>query len=122
MRVKITFEDYDDAQIVALAKIGQGDKAIMAQVDGKTKSQINYRLHKAKTIEKLEHGYRVAWRLGESEIVQMVKRDLLGIIRAEVQKNLPMQIDHPKPKTISIPQLKRKEAHQAILARKLAKQ
>lgn len=98
-RDRITFEGDSDSEALALAMMGQSDRAIIRQT-GLTPNQINYRLAKAKRIERNKHGYRVAWRNGESAMVKQVKADLLAITKREIQRTLPQQIAKPTPKTI----------------------
>jgi hypothetical protein len=100
-RHKITFASSGDAECVEMAMLGYGNKAI-ARSTGLTDCQITYRLSKAKAIEKNKHGYRVAWRNGESAISQQVRKDIGRIIRMDVQRRLPIQILHPEPKMVSV--------------------
>lgn len=87
----ITFESVADAQCIALAKLGQSDSVI--ERDCKlTQGQISYRLRKAKDAEGMGHGYRVAWRKGESDICKRVKEDLLEIVRLEIQRDMPVKL------------------------------
>lgn len=100
-RPLVTFEDYKDAQCVALAQLGQSDKVIMRDLE-LSQGQIQYRLHKAKTLEGYDHGYRTQWRNGESEVVQQIKRDMLAVIRKDIQAKLPQQIIHPTPEVVKV--------------------
>ena len=90
---KITFAGRADALAVALAQMGQSNSVI--ERDTKlTSSQITYRLSKAKGLMQQEHGFRVAWRRGESPICKKLKGDMLAILTKDVQRNLPVQIEH----------------------------
>ena len=100
-RVLVTFETFSDATCVALAALGQSDKVIMRELN-LTQGQIQYRLHKAKTVEGYANGYRVQWRNGESDIVHQVKRDILKVLRADIQARLPQQIVRPETKTVPV--------------------
>lgn len=97
----VTFEDYKDATCVALAQLGQSDKVIMRELT-LSQGQIQYRLHKAKTLEGYDHGYRTQWRSGESPVVQQIKRDVLAVLRKDIQSKLPLQIIHPTPETVKV--------------------
>lgn len=90
---KITFAGNADALSVALAQLGQSDSVIEKEC-GLTPGQISYRLRKAKDLMKQQDGFRTAWRKGESKICQMVKADVLAIIKKDIQRKLPVQIEH----------------------------
>ncbi len=95
-RHRVTFAHDQDSMCLALAKLGQSTRVI-ARDCRLTESQIIYRLSKAKRLEEEEHGYRVAWRSGESDLVQQIKADFLGVLQHEIQRNLPKLIHHPEP-------------------------
>jgi hypothetical protein len=99
--IKVTFAAFSDAEALALAMLGQTD-AVIIRSTGLTKGQISYRLKKAKNLEHLAHGYRVRWRNGESDICQKIKKDLLSVIRADIQKTMPVQIAKPEVKTVKV--------------------
>ena len=98
----ITFETFFDADAVAWAKLGDSNKAIM-KAPGLTSGQITYRLSKAKGLEGNKSGYRVAWRNGESQEFMKVAKDMLKVIRVDIQRRLPVLIEHPEPKIVNVP-------------------
>lgn len=98
-RHRINFYAGDDNESVALAKMGLSNYAIKERTklsDG----QITYRLHKAKVVEGNYHGYRVAYRNGESDFARQMIHDLAGVLREEVRRTITPKIDHPEPKTV----------------------
>jgi hypothetical protein len=98
-RHRITFHSGDDNESVALAKMGLSNRAIKERTklsDG----QITYRLHKAKTVEGNDSGYRVAYRNGESDFALRVIHDLAGVLREEVRRTITPKIEHPTPKIV----------------------
>lgn len=97
---RVTFESDRDAVCLAEAMLGQSNKAIMLRT-GLSSSQITYRLHKAKTVQGNEHGYRVAWRNGESDLVKRIKRDVVAVLKKDIQRTLPVQIAHPTPEMVA---------------------
>lgn len=97
--LRVTFESDEEAMCLALAMIGQGDRAILRSTNY-TPSQVTYRLGKAKAVMRQEHGFRVMWRNGEGSVVARVKKDILGVLMADVQRRLPVQITKPTIKTV----------------------
>jgi hypothetical protein len=97
---KITFSDDGDAEALARAMLGRGNKFI-TQKTGLTDGQITYRLGKAKRILGLNYGFRAGWSNGRSYWAKMVESDMLAIIKREVQAKLPPQISHLKPQGAS---------------------
>lgn len=96
-RHKVTFAGYSDAQCVALAMLGQSTRTIQRETK-LTPSQIQYRLTKAKNVEGNKNGYRVAWRNGDSPVVQKIKNDMLSVIRRDVQARIPQRLEHQPAK------------------------
>ena len=94
----VTFEANSDKRATALAMLGQSNRTIKEET-GLTDCQITYRLHKAKTLQGHEHGYRVQWRNGESPIFQQIKRDTLAVLMADIEHELTPLIIHPTPQT-----------------------
>lgn len=97
----ITFAADADALAVGLAKLGQGDSVIMEDCN-LSPGQIAYRLRKAQTLEGGSGGYRRAWAKGTSEVAQLVKKDLVKILKQEVQRSLPPLIAHPPPVFVNV--------------------
>lgn len=97
--LKVTFETDHDADVVALAKLGIGDKYIVAQT-GLSPSQVSYRLNKAKKLEGHEDGYRVQWRTGSSDVLRHVLMDMRAALRLDVKRNLPGKLHHPTPEVV----------------------
>lgn len=96
--VRVTFARSEDAIALALAELGASTKLIRQQT-GLTESQVTYRLHKAKGLEKKKKGYRVAWRDGDSDLFRRVQRDYLVVTMKDIQRKLPVLIEHPPAKT-----------------------
>jgi len=92
----ITFQAGDDYIALALAKRGMSNRAIRARTS-LSNNQINYRLHRAKTVEDLDWGYRVAFRNGVSPLAQQVIRDTEAVVRADIMRNVVEVIIHPTP-------------------------
>jgi hypothetical protein len=109
----ITFSKEPEALAVALAKLGQSDSVIMEECNY-SPGQISYRLRKAQGLEGLEGGYRRSWAKGTSEVCQMVKRDLVSILKKEIQRSLPPLIKHPEPVFVKTPEHKAPTIDQAV--------
>src|SRR5215813_14837674 len=97
-RHKITFEDSDDIEAVALAQLGFSNKYIMENTK-LTEHQINYRLTKGKIAEgyKKGIGYRSMWRNGTSRVAQEISDSVLPGLRRSVGRELPKYFTHPTP-------------------------
>ena len=96
--LKWTFSDPNQAEMVALAELGQSNLVI--REDCKLSNyEINYGLARSQKIRGLKGGYRRAWANGESEICKQIKKDFLAVLRQEIQASLPKLIRVPdKPK------------------------
>ncbi len=94
--VLVTFQGVSDATALAYAKLGASTRMIR-QVTGLSESQVIYRLSKAKRVEGHQHGYRVAWRNGESAEFKQVADDMMKVMVRDIQRSLPQQIIHPQP-------------------------
>ena len=99
--LKWSFADDAQAELIANAMLGQSNRAIRQSVEF-TDNEINYALTKAKTLYGLKSSLRSGWRDGTNDVARQVKRDLIAVIRAEVQSNLPKLIHHPTPKTVKV--------------------
>lgn len=96
IRHKILFDANRDAEAVALAKLG-ASTALITGATGLSEHQVTYRLSKAKGLEGHDHGYRVAWRNGESAEFKQIRNDLLSVLREDIKRSLPKLITHPAP-------------------------
>jgi hypothetical protein len=96
--VKWLFASDNQAEMIALAELGQSNKVI-TKATGIPDGSIQYALTKAQRLQGMKGGYRRAWANGESDICKQVKADLLAVLREEVQKTLPQKIVVPPPTT-----------------------
>lgn len=89
-RHKITFEDAQDIEVVALAQLGFSTKFIMSCTP-LSEHQISYRLNKGKVAQGYEkgHTYRSEWRNGTGKVAQSMMATLLPGLRKNVSKDLP---------------------------------
>lgn len=97
-RHKITFEDTKDIEVIVLAQLGRSTESIR-EATGLSESQIQYRLHKAKTAEGYHkgHTYRSEWKSGTGEMAQAVANVFLPKGRVRVSRTLPPLFEHPTP-------------------------
>jgi hypothetical protein len=100
-RHKITFEDAEDIEAIALAQMGFSNKFIKQSVS-LSECQINYRLTKGKKAEGYEKGvgYRSMWRNGTSRLAQDMITTTLPGIRRKVGRDLPKHFVHPTPEVV----------------------
>lgn len=103
--LKWTYQQEAQADLIANALLGQSNKAIQQDL-AFTDNEINYALTKAKVLYKLTGSIRSGWRNGTNDVARQVKADLLAVLRAEVQSQLPKLIVHPTPKTVKIEESK----------------
>ena len=99
--LKWTYQGTTQATMLALAQLGQSNRVIRQDCklsDG----EIGYGLSKAQAIMGLKGGYRRAWSDGTSPICQQVKRDLLAVLRQEVQRTIPVKLIHPAPEVVKV--------------------
>ena len=102
-RSLITFENGDDNEAVALAKMGLSNNAIKRATNNRlTDSQITYRLSKAKKVEENQFGYRTDYRNGTSHFALQMINDVAGVLREEVRRNITPKIARPTPETVKI--------------------
>jgi hypothetical protein len=99
--LKWAFEQDAQAELIANALLGQSNRAIRGEL-AFTENEINYALTKAKGLYGLKNSIRSGWRDGTNDVVRQVKRDLVSVLRAEVQAKLPKLIVHPTPKTVKV--------------------
>lgn len=100
-RHKITFEDSQDIEAVALAQLGFSNKFIQSCTP-LTEHQINYRLTKGKTAEGLPkgQGYRSQFRNGTSAMARSIMEEMLPGIRRNVRKELPKHFVKPTAEVV----------------------
>lgn len=101
-RHKIIFDHDADAEALALAKLGIGNRRIEMET-GLTSNKINYRLSKAQRIEGGEGGYRAAWRHGDSPYFNEVKGHYLAVLQANIRTTIT-----PRLMTVVTPPKKKK--------------
>lgn len=89
--LKWTYRDTTQAEMVALAELGQSN-AVIRRDCKLTNYEITYGLAKSQKIRGLKGGYRRAWANGESEVCKQVKADLLAVLRQEIQRTLPAKL------------------------------
>jgi hypothetical protein len=94
--IKWHFRSHEQAQMVALAELGQSN-AVIRRDCKLSDNEIVYGLMKSQKLQGMKGGYRRAWANGESDICKQVKNDLLGILRQEVQRTLPQKAVIEKP-------------------------
>lgn len=95
--LKWTYADANQAEMVALAELGQSN-AVIRQDCKLTNYEITYGLAKSQKLRGLTGGYRRAWANGESDICKQIKKDFLAILRKEIQTSLPKMVQvQPKP-------------------------
>lgn len=99
--LKWHFQEDAQAELIANAFLGQSNRAIRQDLQF-TDNEVNYALTKAKALYHLKSSIRSGWRDGTNDVVRQVKRDLIAVIRAEVQSQLPKLILHPTPKTVKV--------------------
>lgn len=104
--VKVTFRTPGDAMVVVLAQLGFSTHLIRVRT-GLTESQITYRLHKAKGLEKNKYGYRVAWRNGTSKVAQTILSEYEMVMQKDIQRRLPVLIEHTPAQTVKDIHVKR---------------
>lgn len=92
--IKWTFSTPQQALMVALAELGQSN-AVIRQDCKLSNYEITYGLMKSQKLQGLKGGYRRAWANGESDICKQVKQDLLAVLQAEIQTNLPQRLAVP---------------------------
>lgn len=98
--IRWTFADHDQAEMIALAELGQSNMVIRKSC-GYSDHEIAYALGKSQKVQGMKGGYRRAWANGESDICKQVKSDLLAVLREEVQKTLPQKIVVPPPPSVT---------------------
>ena len=92
--IKWTFADPNQAEMIALAELGQSNQVIR-KACRYSDTQIQYALGKAQKLQGMKGGYRRAWANGESDICKQVKADLLAVLRKDIQESLPQKIVVP---------------------------
>ncbi len=100
-RHKITFEDAQDIEAIALAQLGFSNKYIQSCTP-LTECQITYRLTKGKLAEGLPkgQGYRTQFRNGTSSMARQVIEYMLPGIRRNVRKELPKHFVKPTAEVV----------------------
>jgi hypothetical protein len=99
--LKWSFQDDAQAELIANAMLGQSNRAIMRDLEF-TENEVNYALTKAKRLYALKSSIRSGWRDGTNDVARQVKRDLIAVLRQDVQAQLPKLIVHPTPKTVKV--------------------
>lgn len=92
--IKWSFSTPNQALMVALAELGQSN-AVIRKDCRLSDHEITYGLMKSQKLQGMKGGYRRAWSNGESEICKQVKADLLAVLQAEIQQNLPQRLAVP---------------------------
>lgn len=92
--IKWSFSTPNQALMVALAELGQSN-AVIRHDCKMSDHEVTYGLMKSQKLQGMKGGYRRAWANGESEICKQVKNDLLAVLQAEAQSNLPKLIKVP---------------------------
>lgn len=94
-RLKWTYADANQAEMVALAELGQSNAVIRRDCHF-SDNEISFALRKSQQLRGLKGGYRRAWANGESDVCKQVKADLLAVLRKEIQRTLPPKINIAK--------------------------
>lgn len=96
-RLRVTFTEPSDIEVVVRGMLGQGTAAIMAAT-GLSASQVQYRLTKAKLADGLPsgHGYRRQWRDGTSPLSRQILGAMAPRLRVETRDRLPKRIGLPR--------------------------
>lgn len=99
--LKWTYQGTTQAEMLALAQLGQSNNVIKRDCK-MTDNEINYGLTKAQKVMGIKGGFRRGWADGRTPIVQKIKRDILAVLRQDIQRSLPQQIIHPTPETVNV--------------------
>ena len=85
--IRLSFKDERQQDVIALAQLGQTSDSITEHTR-LTKGQVAYRIKKEKELTARKIGLRAEWRSGTSVLFQNIARDMLGVLRVDIERTL----------------------------------